>query len=192
MPGPHDFTVRENCARRNATPRPPHPALNVRDDAYAPLIERGCEEENTMFGKREARYFRRGGLTTQISLDLLAKLVFRRERFRCDRVVLKVSSMPNRRTMQVIWPTARLYFADILASQILARMCHQKFIYWVRSAGAALRFETDIRAALCHGRLGPRAAIYYCRSSRTSIGDAARIAPTTRPTKPSAVAPTGP
>jgi hypothetical protein len=36
MPGPHDFTVRENCARRNATPRPPHAALNVRDDAYAP------------------------------------------------------------------------------------------------------------------------------------------------------------
>jgi hypothetical protein len=139
MPGPHDFTVRENCARRNATPRPPHPALNVRDDAYAPLIERGCEEENTMFGKREARYFRRGGLTTQISLDLLAKLVFRRERFRCDRVVLKVSSMPNRRTMQVIWPTARLHFADILASQILARMCHQNLHY----------IGLDRRAQLC-------------------------------------------
>jgi hypothetical protein len=110
------------------------------------------------FRKKEARYFRRGGLTTQISLDLLAKFVFRRERFRCDRVVLKVNSMPNRRTMQVIWPTARLHFADILASQILARMCHQKFIYWVRSAGAALRFETDIRAALCHGRLGPKSS----------------------------------
>jgi hypothetical protein len=57
MPGPHDFTVRENCARRNSTPRPPHPALNVRDDAYAPLIERGCEEENTNFGKKKPDIF---------------------------------------------------------------------------------------------------------------------------------------
>src|SRR4051812_34902893 len=138
MLGPHDFTVRENCARRNATPRPPHPALNVRDDAYAPHRAgmRGGKHE---LRKKRSSIFSARRLDHQISLDLLAKFVFWRERFRCDRVVLKASSMPNRRTMQVIWPTARLHFADILASQILARMCHQKFHY----------IGLDRRAQLC-------------------------------------------
>jgi hypothetical protein len=38
-PGPHDFAVRTHAVRLAAPARPPHPALNVRDDAYAPLDE---------------------------------------------------------------------------------------------------------------------------------------------------------
>src|SRR5580704_11297100 len=40
-PGPHAFAVRFSIARLATPPRPPHPAPNVRDDAYAPLIEAG-------------------------------------------------------------------------------------------------------------------------------------------------------
>jgi hypothetical protein len=43
-PGPHDFAVRARADRRSARSRPPHPALNVRDDAYAP--HRGGMGEN--------------------------------------------------------------------------------------------------------------------------------------------------
>jgi hypothetical protein len=39
--GPHDFAVRASAARLASLPRPPHPAPNVRDDAYAPLFEAG-------------------------------------------------------------------------------------------------------------------------------------------------------
>jgi hypothetical protein len=60
-PGPHDFAVR-NAARTSAhSPRPPHPASNVRDDRETPLVRRrdgigiflflpGCQEK---FGKSE-------------------------------------------------------------------------------------------------------------------------------------------
>jgi hypothetical protein len=55
-PGPHDFAVR-NAARTSAhSPRPPHPASNVRDDRETPLVRRrdgiairlflpGCQEK---------------------------------------------------------------------------------------------------------------------------------------------------
>jgi hypothetical protein len=36
--GPHGFAVRVGAARLEAPSRPPHPALHVRDDAYAPLV----------------------------------------------------------------------------------------------------------------------------------------------------------
>ena len=42
--GPRDFAVRVSAARLRRYPRPLHPAPNVRDDAYAPLIEAGCGE----------------------------------------------------------------------------------------------------------------------------------------------------
>ena len=42
--GPHDFAVRASAARLAPLPRPLHPAPNVRDDAYAPLIEAGRGE----------------------------------------------------------------------------------------------------------------------------------------------------
>ncbi len=35
-PGPHDFAVRTGLARLARPARPSHPALHVRDDAYAP------------------------------------------------------------------------------------------------------------------------------------------------------------
>jgi hypothetical protein len=43
MPGPRDLTVRINVVRRHGdhaatSTRPPHPALNVRDDREAPLL----------------------------------------------------------------------------------------------------------------------------------------------------------
>ena len=40
-PGPHDFAVRLSYARLASLRRPPHPAPNVRDDAYAPLFGAG-------------------------------------------------------------------------------------------------------------------------------------------------------
>jgi hypothetical protein len=39
--GPHGFAVRVKHASSCVPPRPSHPAPNVRDDAYAPLIEAG-------------------------------------------------------------------------------------------------------------------------------------------------------
>jgi hypothetical protein len=43
-PGPHGFAVRITVVRPATMLRPPHPALNVRDDAYAP--HRGGMGEN--------------------------------------------------------------------------------------------------------------------------------------------------
>ena len=41
MPGPHDFVVRVDAARRPASPRPPHPRLACRDDrAQRPSVVR--------------------------------------------------------------------------------------------------------------------------------------------------------
>src|SRR5262245_37187983 len=40
-PGPHDFAVRTDIVRLTLPMRPSHPALYVRDDAYAPLVEAG-------------------------------------------------------------------------------------------------------------------------------------------------------
>ena len=47
-PGRQDHTTSPSASttvRPTASMRPPHPALNVRDDAYAPPIEPGCGEE---------------------------------------------------------------------------------------------------------------------------------------------------
>ncbi len=41
MPGPHDFAVARACARHAQPTRPSLPALDVRDDAYAPPYEAG-------------------------------------------------------------------------------------------------------------------------------------------------------
>src|SRR6266851_4814409 len=80
MPGPHDFAVRNNTARparRFTAHELPRPAIslcarcalastafrpNVRDDAYAPLIGPGCEEETIDLGRGRSELFFRGGL----------------------------------------------------------------------------------------------------------------------------------
>src|SRR6516164_5436314 len=49
--GPHDFAVRADVVRLTTPSRPSHPALNVRDDAYAPLVERGTARNATDLGQ---------------------------------------------------------------------------------------------------------------------------------------------
>jgi hypothetical protein len=62
--GPHDFAVRASAARLAPLPRPPHPAPNVRDDAYAPLIEAGRGELVEMIcPTAKAKYFCKEGWT---------------------------------------------------------------------------------------------------------------------------------
>jgi hypothetical protein len=50
------------CVRRTHSRRPPHPALNVRDDAYAPLIEAGRVEIAGDLASSGSEIFFRPGL----------------------------------------------------------------------------------------------------------------------------------
>jgi hypothetical protein len=64
--GPHDFTVHLRLRSSFASKeRPPHPALNVRDDREAPLLnERGTVQKmRLILAMREANYFSRQGWT---------------------------------------------------------------------------------------------------------------------------------
>src|SRR5580693_7612697 len=61
--GPHGFAVRVGVARRATPARPSHPALHVRDDAYAPPDERGTAGEKHIFLKNESEIFSQGGWT---------------------------------------------------------------------------------------------------------------------------------
>ena len=71
--GPHGFAVRTHIARQPTCPRPSHPKLHVRDDAYAPLGERGMRV-NCMFSDfRKQHYFCGEGWTGQIRLKSLSK-----------------------------------------------------------------------------------------------------------------------
>ncbi|OIQ76489.1 hypothetical protein GALL_418260 [mine drainage metagenome] len=62
--GPHDFAVRNNAARHASLWRPPHPAPNVRDDAYAPLAEAGRRINKAASTKRRSEIFLLEGLDT--------------------------------------------------------------------------------------------------------------------------------
>jgi hypothetical protein len=62
--GPHDFAVRNNAARHASLSRPPHPAPNVRDDAYAPLVEAGRRINKAASSKRRSEIFLPEGLDT--------------------------------------------------------------------------------------------------------------------------------
>jgi hypothetical protein len=62
--GPHDFAVRDNAARHASLSRPPHPAPNVRDDAYAPLVEAGRRINKAASAKRRSEIFLLEGLDT--------------------------------------------------------------------------------------------------------------------------------
>jgi len=48
-PRPHGFAVRKQYRSSTDTPRPSHPALNVRDDAYAPLASAGQRQDTHVF-----------------------------------------------------------------------------------------------------------------------------------------------
>jgi hypothetical protein len=75
--GPHDFAVRASAARLAPLPRPSHPAPNVRDDAYAPLVRtgwRGASHRSPVEEKRNISAT--GDWTAQIRLKRFNKLQF--------------------------------------------------------------------------------------------------------------------
>jgi hypothetical protein len=80
-PGPHDFAVRRNAARRIDIACVHRIPPRVRDDAYAPRAEAGREKEDTLRCEEKADYFSRRDWTTPIKLIGLANFVFRRRRF---------------------------------------------------------------------------------------------------------------
>jgi hypothetical protein len=64
--------------------RPSHPALHVRDDAYAPPDEcRTGEKLDVICPTAKAKIFSRKDWTAQISLKCFAKIVFWRTRIAC-------------------------------------------------------------------------------------------------------------
>jgi hypothetical protein len=72
--GPHDFAVRVRAIRQRRSPRPPHPALNVRDDRETPLCEAGRGEfVKVICPTKKAEYFSPKDWTTQITLIRLNK-----------------------------------------------------------------------------------------------------------------------
>jgi hypothetical protein len=81
MPGPRDLTVRIDDVRRHdkhaaTSTRPPHPALNVRDDRETPLYRGGTASVNINFWKKEIEIFFMAGRTGLIQLIGLLKSVF--------------------------------------------------------------------------------------------------------------------
>jgi hypothetical protein len=63
-------------------PRPSHPALNVRDRAYAPHNrERDGLRSEVIWVRDKAKYFSRGDWTTQITLNRQRKSGFARKSF---------------------------------------------------------------------------------------------------------------
>jgi hypothetical protein len=73
--GPHGFAVRVGVARRATPARPSHPALHVRDDAYAPPDERGTAKKH-IFLKNESEIFLQEGWTVASALHRLANIRF--------------------------------------------------------------------------------------------------------------------
>ena len=65
--GPHDLAVRFGDARLASPPHPSHPAPNVRDDAYAPLIEAGRTSRKFDLPDGESEIFFAGGLDRKIA-----------------------------------------------------------------------------------------------------------------------------
>ena len=53
--GPHDFAAASLVPRHRL--RPSHPALHVRDDAYAPLVSARQDKESPISEKPKAKYF---------------------------------------------------------------------------------------------------------------------------------------
>jgi hypothetical protein len=63
--GPHDFAVRVRAIRQRRSPRPPHPALYVRDDRETPLLKSAGRGElvEMICPTGKAEYFSREGWT---------------------------------------------------------------------------------------------------------------------------------
>ncbi len=55
-PGPHDFSVRADCARLAQPSRPSPPTSTYRDDAYVPLHEAGWQEISTLSEKAKGKF----------------------------------------------------------------------------------------------------------------------------------------
>ena len=79
--GPHAFAVRPVAARPASPQRPSQPALNVRDDAYAPPIEAGWHANNHLFLKNGSCLFSLPLLNRSNGLTGLTKSDFRRNLF---------------------------------------------------------------------------------------------------------------
>jgi hypothetical protein len=80
-PGPHALAVRDGVARLATPPASIASRPNVRDDGQRPSYRDGMAEATTISDFRK-EIFLASGLDTQISLNPLTKLVFRRRRFR--------------------------------------------------------------------------------------------------------------
>ena len=90
--GPHGFVGRFRALRhQRATSRPSHPAPDVRDDAYVPLVGTGRTDINHAFLKNVSRIFSRRGLNRPNILNRLAKLVF--QRAKAETVVMLSQSI---------------------------------------------------------------------------------------------------
>jgi hypothetical protein len=75
--GPHDFAVRACAARLAAPPRPPHPALNVRDDRDTPLMRGGTAAiTNPVSSKRRSEIFFARGLDRWNQIEWQRKIGF--------------------------------------------------------------------------------------------------------------------
>src|SRR6516162_5133844 len=76
--GPHDFAVRIGIARRAIPTASIASRLNVRDDAYAPLVEAGRREDVHDFRFSESEIFSRPDWTIQTALKQLSNPDFSR------------------------------------------------------------------------------------------------------------------
>jgi hypothetical protein len=56
--------------------RPSHPALNVRDDAYAPLAEAGRSENASDLAENESKLFLQSGLDDPNQAEIARRIRF--------------------------------------------------------------------------------------------------------------------
>ena len=69
-----------SAVRLQAASRPPHPALNVRDDAYAPLVSTGPAKHAADLGFRQSGIFFAAGLDWPIPLEAACEIRFLAQR----------------------------------------------------------------------------------------------------------------
>ncbi|MBV9456547.1 MAG: hypothetical protein JO141_03365 [Bradyrhizobium sp.] len=71
--GPHDFAVRIDAVRPTVSIASTAAHLHVRDDAYVPLDEAGCNKTTIISEKTKEEYFSKALWTRIIRLNALAK-----------------------------------------------------------------------------------------------------------------------